>query len=58
MTNTEWHPIETAPRDGQFLLLWSDGHWVVARYYRGHWDDDERWQDRATHWMPLPEAPL
>jgi len=53
-----WRPIETAPKDGTWVLLWSDSHWSVARNDRGRWDDGERWQDRATHWMPLPAPPL
>ena len=68
-----WQPIETAPKDGGYILIGWDysTHIGIAR-----WDDDQFnrkprpfWRitgslsvtrDRAnqlTHWMPLPEPP-
>ena len=58
-TPHQWQPIDTAPRDGTYVLLlgtagrMADGKWV-ARY--GAWS----WPyvlDEPTHWMPLPPEP-
>lgn len=35
---SEWQPIESAPKDGQKLLLWFLGEVVV-----GKWSSDYRW---------------
>lgn len=68
---TDWKPIETAPRVGQFVLLYA------ARYEPpvslGYWDDAfgltkyAGWMmiemdtmlsaANPTHWMPLPPPP-
>jgi len=57
----EWQPIETAPKDYTYVLLW-DGSW----HWIGIWDEDfgkwevdgERHEDLIhTHWMPLPPPP-
>ena len=58
----KWLPIESAPKDAPWWLVWSAyyGHPVVVTnrqdngtYWEGDWDFDVR----ATHWMPLPEPP-
>lgn len=63
-----WQPIETAPKDGTRLDLWSENGW---RYPNAAWDwvgDGMGWTDAHhhgsieeggpfTHWMPLPEPP-
>lgn len=63
---TEWHPIETAPKDGtRVLLIEGDqpseactGWWMM-----GAWRDygDIGCNGQAdyspTHWMPLPFGP-
>ena len=63
----EWRPIETAPRDGIWVVLriagdpkcgfWDDSD-------GGDWYDSEAasssltaFGDRPTHWLPLPPAP-
>src|SRR4051812_43241889 len=58
-----WAPIETAPKDGRFVLAYGHGLFHVARWLEftdsngekmGYWDD---WDMivKATHWMPLVE---
>jgi len=57
-----WRPIETAPKDGAFMLCVAEsGHvnimqWCVDGYWRsntkspvGYWG--------PTHWRPLPDPP-
>lgn len=63
-----WHPIESAPMDGQRILLWwSPCPYPCVGFYdvdggREGWrcDGDEcipRNQTGCTHWMPMPEPP-
>jgi hypothetical protein len=61
-----WQPIESAPRDGTFVLLTDancDPCHLIAQ-----WKVDRWWGQRtnsgkaiiwtvATHWMPLPTPP-
>jgi hypothetical protein len=71
MEETGWKPIDTAPRDGTGIILYSDGE--CAPPVIAQWDD--MWTDGAwivqhgsasirlswvfnpTHWMPLPTPP-
>lgn len=67
----EWKTIDSAPRDGTWLLLYWP-HWFhtpVTGYYdtRGWGGGNVGWySDRMTHadgvepthWMPLPPPPL
>ena len=62
-----WQPIETAPRDGDVVLIFTPRTFpqVTAGGWRGelaleHWQCvGYRWHydGDATHWMPLPPAP-
>lgn len=59
LPESQWQPIETAPKDGSEFLSWSElSQWVT------HWDEKSKiWKSgegyglKPTHWMPLPEPP-
>lgn len=59
----EWQPIETAPNDGQKLLMWSPGlgiDWLVLYWMDGYWREPANGMGlkrEPTHWMPLPPPP-
>ena len=70
---SEWHPIETAPKDGRLHVrgLIVSSNKSGMRWWEpiaGRIDDDGEFVDhdgnspwRAedyTHWMPLPAAPV
>ena len=68
---TKWHPIETAPKDVSCIFYQPSGrYWgecmVIGMIYNGYFQPDavggaemecDLDLNRATHWMPLPEAP-
>ena len=63
----EWQPIETAPKDGTWIVICDGRH--AGCFLAAYWDGDEeapyKWftvdgsyhADFPTHWMPLPEPP-
>ena len=58
----QWQPIESAPKDGTYvlLLLAKPRNVIQARWSAMGWTDC--WcayvaPYSPTHWMPLPEAP-
>lgn len=69
---SEWQPIETAPRDGTRLLVYSThaeakgfvsiavDFWSMPRHKRGYsgWGQFNANNWPATHWMPLPDPPV
>ena len=56
-----WQPIETAPKDGTGLLVYSDERIISAMWSDGADDWVEVVHEytfaNPTHWMPLPEPP-
>jgi len=69
--NNQLRPIETAPKDGTFILLFGDSGFMCTplRCAVGRWSQyKQRWNvhtgdafeddgDEPTHWMPLPTGP-
>ena len=59
---SEWQPIETAPKDGTWVLaVWKNNlnSACAARVYgTGSWEiDADDGVATPTHWMPLPPLP-
>lgn len=65
---TDWQPIETAPKDGRFVLCYGHGGPVAMepmKFYAGDapgagewgWLEGDTPRRQPTHWMPLPEPP-
>jgi len=60
-----WQPIETAPKDGRWILVVNSfgAIFMVARDTESTIDEWLTGQDSyvrstfLTHWMPLPEPP-
>lgn len=66
----EWHPIETAPKDGTEVILGttrgkSRGRILIGMFYEnGDWGDTDDvvedmlfYDEYLPHWMPLPKPP-
>jgi hypothetical protein len=55
-----WQPIETAPKDGTVVLIWSPSRGACAAWKKGrgwHTEPGVYHVSRPTHWMPLPDPP-
>lgn len=57
----KWQPIETAPRDGTRVLIWSpeDAATFACAFEAGRWQTGV-WRAKPvpyTHWMALPSPP-
>lgn len=61
----EAEPIETAPKDGTYILIWRDDRWGHETTHVAHWDEDywqihdgKHWHilrgAEPSRWMPLP----
>lgn len=62
---SEWQPISTAPRRGEWLLLHGRTSRTVAGMLVARWDGQD-WESAddgyvayiaPSHWMPLPAPP-
>jgi hypothetical protein len=69
---SQWQPIETAPKDGSMIVVFSPEFYeaelepldqmdwfCVVRWNDGEWRyaGGEYTFDNVTHWMPLPDPP-
>lgn len=65
-----WRPIETAPKDGTYLILVDCDLVTIGKWMNSDALRDESWVGfdsiqslhktcviAPTHWMPLPEPP-
>ena len=61
LAEREWQPIETAPRDGSWVLVHERQEVpMVARWYLGGWQNEDGYEPAEcdiTHWQPLPAPP-
>jgi len=61
--DNQWQPIETAPKDGTFILLYDknvgvhQGRWIGSPFSMGWRQCSNFGMYDATHWMPLPPPP-
>jgi hypothetical protein len=55
----QWRPIETAPRDGTFVLTRSPYGQVCQDFADSNSSEMicQSWSGNPTHWMPLPPPP-
>ena len=66
----EWQPIETAPKDGTDILLYTLKHEQIVGVFKTRTDGSAFWEcgvyptgfsaivNVITHWMPLPDPPV
>jgi hypothetical protein len=62
---SEWQPIETAPKNGDDILVYAFGNCMLVVCFDAEnelhpWmrlDGPSYHKDAPTHWMPLPEPP-
>lgn len=66
LRTADWQPIESAPKDGERVLLWGLGFLVMLGQWAGLGDyaGPQWWSVTGvaivpppTHWMPLPQPP-
>lgn len=69
MRGMGWQPIETAPKDGTYVLVFVESSGGLGEAYFDIQDDNWWWANTAphdfdptyatdpTHWMPLPQGP-
>jgi hypothetical protein len=63
-----WQSMETAPKDGRFILAWCDcgrmsqpivAHWNEEDEFWADWGEEQidlNMENRLRCWMPLPDA--
>ena len=47
---SEWHPIETAPKDGTRVLLYRPGGWASTRVVVGSYSDERYHPRPRPYW--------
>jgi hypothetical protein len=56
-----WQPIETAPKDGTVIQVWTDlgewRPWTSFNDYERRWFSVMEMTGEPTRWMPLPSPP-
>jgi hypothetical protein len=58
---SEWKPIETAPKDGTWILIAAkdlhpcDAQWAKDENQEGWVDIGGFFSTQPTHWQPLPK---
>jgi hypothetical protein len=61
-----WQPIETAPKDGEKILIYTNDGIIESFWRKQGWDQSVVYADYGadtgiesdpTHWQPLPAAP-
>jgi hypothetical protein len=64
LSDAGWQPIETAPRDGTYVLGYGPhetrGFYIDAIHHYQELGWTVKWMSgygEPTHWMPLPEPP-
>ncbi len=60
MTEPNWQPISTAPRDRPIIGYWRGYKRPCVMWWNFADQAWESWADRRedpSHWLPLPEAP-
>lgn len=67
MKRGQWQPIETAPKDGTYVLVCEKDNSAIyeARFMWDDWfpamqsdsDEYDPMKGFPSHWMPLPEPP-
>lgn len=58
-----WNTIDTAPKDGTFVDLWSKDDYRISdcQWHREFWiplDGPFVDEEDVSHWMPLPAPPI
>lgn len=59
----QWQPMETAPRDGTMVLMWTEwgviiGFWGQrANRWLGSASSHTKDLEDVRHWLPLPKPP-
>ena len=61
----DWQPIDTAPKDGTWILAWGEGTYDVVQWVPdehsprgGYFSPEDSGSVDPQYWMPLPPAPL
>lgn len=60
-----WQPMESAPKDGTYILAIRHGHirqakWCADVFGKMRWGNDGWWypdEDQPSGWIPMPQLP-